>query len=207
MKKKAIVVMSMITGIITLLGCASLQTKQFLDFGTKEFKQLRVGVDTKDRVKGRLGLPDDDSGDRWVYHLREAPKLWLFFDNDVLSSASWSVWEADTANNVEALLREFDGDWQVIKEPMTNPHSAPYLCYLEDLKNGKRVEIDGNKKSVSEVTTWQPHLNDKSIKDQLVRNMGKEFCIAGHCSKVTNPEAWAHNQCQWLEQLVGKQLK
>lgn len=128
----------------------------------------------------------------------------LYFESDVLISKSWNVNEEDKESSIISVLENIKGSWTVIKEPMTNPHAAPSLCYLEDLKAGRLVKVDGNNKKVSEISVWVPDENEKSIKVQLSKNVGKEFCIAGHCSKVTNPEARAHNQCEWLEQLVAK---
>ncbi len=203
MREKLIIIASLIIGFMAPLGCVSSQTEQFSKFGMKEFNSLRLGVDTTKSVSSRLGLPSESRPTQWVYHLRKVPKLWLVFENDVLSSASWSIWDEDAVNQVETLLREFHAEWTVIKEPMTNPHTAPNLCYLEDLKNGRRVEVNGFKRKISELTIWRPQATDKSAKNRLSQNLSKEFCIGGLCSKVTEASAWEHNHCDWLERLVS----
>lgn len=190
--------------VFIILGCSSLTKGPGKEFGIEQFNRLMLGVDSKESIKKTVGSPSEVATDTWVYHVEGVPKLWLFFENDLLVSVSWSVWESDKVNEVRNLLEKFEGNWAVIKEPMANPHRAPSMCYLEDLSNGRRVEVDGHKKTVDELFKWQPNANAPSIKQRLLKQVGKEFCIAGLCSKVTNPEAWKHNHCEWLEQLVAE---
>ncbi|MBX3021471.1 MAG: hypothetical protein KF799_07305 [Bdellovibrionales bacterium] len=206
--KDKIRAITLLTTIISVLSsCSLVKKKQFNEFGVKEFTHLRVGVDSKESLRGKLGTPDESHSDQWIYYLRGTPRLSLVFENDNLSSASWSIWEGDSIEDIKTLLEEFRGNWRVIREPMVSPHAAPHLCYLEDLKNGKRAEVHGYTKKVSELTIWRAATNDRSIKDYLIGNLGKEFCIAGHCSKATDSSTWEHNHCEWLEQLLSEKAK
>lgn len=86
---------------------------------------------------------------------------------------------------------------------MSNPHRAPNDCYLENLRLGKRVKFNAQEKQVEEISIWKPSSSDKSIKLSLAKNVGKEFCVTGKCSKVTDPGAWKHDHCAWLKELVN----
>lgn len=203
--------------LVTLLSCSSIRKASLAKVSYSKFRALNVGEVTTEEAKQALGSPDkihylgkenrivekSDKG-QWIYKDKGLNKLYLYFESDVLISKSWNVNEEDKESSIEKVLRDIKADWAIVKEPMTNPHAGPTQCYLEDLKRGKMVKVHGYKKKVSEISVWIPTKNEKSIKEHLYRNVGKEFCIAGHCSKVTDPEAWEHNHCEWLKKMVVK---
>ncbi len=206
--------------LVTLLGCSSLRNTNSIKISYSKFEALNVGGMTAEEVRQALGTPDKtyyigkenrivEKSEKWqwIYEVKNLNKLYLYFESDVLVSKSWNVDEEDKESSVKNVFEYIKGNWVVVKEPMTNPHAAPNQCYLEDLKSGHLVKVNGNSKKVSEISAWVPAKNEKSIKEQLHMNVGKEFCIAEHCSKVTSPEAWKHNQCEWLEQMVAEQKK
>lgn len=192
--------------IIYLLGCQSLQENE-KKINIKQFSEIIIGITKKIEVERMLGKPDKVNKERWGYRVASAEKMWIAFKDNKVSSVSMSVWESDEIRDVELLLQSFLGNWVVFKEPMSNPHSAPSLCYLEDLDQGKRVRINGYGKTVEHIAKWKPEKTQKSIKEYLYSNVGKEFCVADHCSKVTNPTAWKHNHCEWLKKIVNKVSK
>lgn len=185
-----------------MLGCESIQKQNSSDIGIDTINKLLVGTSKVSDIKNKIGRPDKVNGGNWIFNLDNVPKLRLRMENNILTFLSLSVWESDSYKNVEYLLGKFPGDWSVIKEPMSNSHNGPTICYLEDLKGGKRIRIHGYKKFVERITKWKPEKNQISIKKHLYKNVGKEFCIASSCSKVTDPDAWKHNHCEWLEKLI-----
>ena len=77
----------------------------------------------------------------------------------------------------------------------------PTKCYLVDEKKGISVLVNAYKKAPSFISFWNPAMgkNKKWFDDST-----PEFCIAGHCSRVTDPDAWKQNHCGWLEKIVGE---
>ncbi len=190
--------------MFTLLGCESMQKRDSSAISIDTINDLLVGISKVSEVKSKIGEPDSVGGNNWIFNLDNAPRLRLRMENNILTSVSLAVWEGDPYKKVGYLLDKFSGEWTVIKEPMSNPHAGPTICYLEDLKGGKRIRIHGYKKLVERIIKWKPEVGQVSIKKHLYRNVGKEFCIASSCSKVIDPDAWKHNHCGWLEKLVKK---
>lgn len=189
--------------VFLFMGCETLiEGKQNLNL--EQFNKLGAGIAQKSEVEQLLGKPDRIDGGQWIYESDGSEKMWVSFENNIVNAVSMSVWEEDKFKSVESLLPSFTGSWTVLKEPMSNPHLAPSLCYLEDLENGKRIRINSYKKNVEYIAKWKPTKDQGSIKDYLYRNVGKEFCIANSCSKVTDPDAWEYNQCAWIEKIVAK---
>lgn len=188
--------------IFFVLSCESLKEKEKI-FSIDQFNQIQISSMNKNEVEQLLGKPDRKSDNQWTFKFKGSEKLSIIFKNDTVDSVSMAVWEKDKVQSVDILLDNFAGDWTVLKEPMSNPHSAPSLCYLEDLNRGYRVRVGGYQKNVEQISKWKPTSDKKSIKEFLDRNIRKEFCIAESCSKVTYPDAWEHNHCDWLERLVA----
>ena len=183
-----------------LSACVSSLKKSHLK-ESNFINKLKVGRASKKDVEQVLGKPSKVDT-TWVYVENDYDKLTLFFEGETLSGISLYVEKGDKFNSVEVTFNEIIGDWTVQTEPMSNPHYGPQLCYLEDLKNGKRIKINGYKKVVEHISIWKPTKEDKSIKSHLYRNVGKEFCIGSSCSKVTDPKAWEHDHCKWLKDMV-----
>lgn len=200
---KQIIKISFVFYVVFLfVGCGTLKRDK-QRFNIELFNEIEIGSTKKSEVEQWLGKPDRIADGQWTYKSEGSQKMWISFESNIVDSVSMSVWENNKVKSVELLLQEFSGKWTVLKEPMSNPHLAPSLCFLEDLDNGKRVRIAGYKKNVEHITKWKPTKDQKSIKGFLYRNVGKEFCIAGSCSKVTDSDVWKHNHCEWLEKRVA----
>ena len=201
-------IIQLLTMTFLIGSCGTMMKHNISHFNLKDFGQLKVGLDTEKTVKNKLGTPDEKStrgnSKYWAYNLRKVPKLELFFDKGVLTMVVWGIWDSDPETSIAYFLSNVKGNWRVIKEPVTNPHALPFMCYLEDLNLGKRVYIHGHKKIVEELSKWKPSKEDISIETHLLKKVGKEYCIGGFCSKVTNPNLWGHDHCKWLEDEVIK---
>lgn len=189
--------------VFCVIGCESLKESK-KNFSIDHFNQIEISTMNKNEVKQLLGKPDRKSANQWIFESQGSEKIWISFKNDIVDSVSMAVWERDNVNSVNLLLDQLAGQWRVLKEPASNPHAAPALCYLEDLNRGYRVRVGGYKKNVEQISKWKPTNDTKSIKEFLNRNVGREFCIEESCSKITDPGAWEHNHCDWLESLVAK---
>lgn len=189
--------------LFLFLGCESLSIEERV-IGVEEFDRVKLGYSSRVEIENKFGKPEEKTEKQWVYHSAGVEKLWIDFSGSVAISVSMSIWESDEINSPKVLVGKIQGDWKVLKEPMSNPHAAPSLCYLEDLRKGRRIEVSGYSKRAKFISKWKPSRDDKSIKEFLYRNVGKEFCIGSSCSKVTDPDAWKHNHCEWLVKLVAK---
>jgi len=83
-----------------------------------------------DNIKNKLGDPDKVDEKGWSYNLDNLPKLWLGTENKILTSVSLSAWDGDPYKKVEYVLGKFSGEWDVIKEPMSNPHAGRYNFFI-----------------------------------------------------------------------------
>jgi len=205
---KLLQVKILFTFLLFISGCISNQ--KLNRKGNIEIETLRVLLRNKSNKKvliDRFGKPKEKKQDRWVYYKRMTPKVWLFFKKDKLSHISYSIWEDENLETPNVFLNKINGNWTVITEPWSNPHAGPHLCYLEDLKSGKRAEVNSYKKTISDISIWTPTKKDKSIKEYLYSKVGKEFCIASSCSKITDPHLWDSDHCRWLKDLVLKHKK
>ena len=204
---------------VTILSCSTIWKPSSIKLSHQNFSELKVGVDNLEKTKLKFGRPDEvyflgkekqivdnSKNEQWIYSDEGLNRLYLYFELGVLVSKSWNVKEGERESSVRQVLKDYEANWTVIKEPISNPHSGPTECYLEDLQNGKMVKVNGYKKTTSEISIWIPNKKEKSIKDHLSKKVGKEFCIAKNCSRVTNPDAWEYNHCEWLEKLVAKRI-
>jgi hypothetical protein len=202
-------------GLLIILSSCSSTPTLFMQASFEKFKSLLVGETTTEEVINVLGSPDKTiylgkenqivgKSDRsqWVYKVKDLDKLYLYFDSNILTSKSWNVDKYGDESSVAKVLRDIPANWKVVSEPITNPHAAPINCYLEDLGKGILIKVHGFDKYVSEVSIWSPTKHEKSIQENLLRNVGKEFCLAGRCSKASTQKPWNHDQCEWLRKMV-----
>ncbi len=195
-------------------GCVTLFNKSKSEFTVDELLKLKISVDTSEVIKKRLGNPHEkifyssqvkggEKSEKWIYIFEKTPKLWLFFKGGILEHASLGVWDRDNVSSVGGLLSQLEGQtWSIVKEPVRNPHSMPNMCMLVSERLGINVKVNSMMRRVDEINLWNPSIKRK-IKwfDDSV----PEFCIANHCSNVTDPNAWEHNHCEWLEEIVARQ--
>lgn len=193
------------------LGCATVAPKDKFKFSDVRSYQLKV-LTQSDFIK-KLGQPDKKEHlpegidsfkkpiDYWEYESKGALRLHLTFFEEKLISVAYDIYEKDPEYNLAILLKKLDGNFKVIKEPARNPHAMPSMCYLVDEKKGVSVLVSAVKRAPEVVSFWLPELvkNPKWFDDST-----PEFCIAGHCSRVTDPDAWKYNHCEWLEKLIVK---
>ncbi|MDC0980251.1 hypothetical protein OAQ84_00800 [Bdellovibrionales bacterium] len=177
-----------------------------------DIQTLKVGVDMESAVISKLGLPkeklirkDKEFGAgkmfQWNYDISGYNRLSVFLVDNVLQSVSWDIWESDPEFKIENILSKVDANFEIIKEPVRNPHAMPSKCYLVDNKKGISIKVDSYKKAAIFLSFWNPKLSKKT---KWFDDSTPEFCIAGLCSKVTDPKAWKHNHCEWLEKLVKR---
>lgn len=130
------------------------------------FSQIEIRKDTLESVREKFGNPDEIETEymgpkeiQWNYMRDGIPKILTYFKNGILESISMDVWnDKEPMSNLSYLLDKFPGKWKVEKEPVTHPHVMPFLCYLIDESQGKRIEIHSNKKIVESISKRSPEL-------------------------------------------------
>ena len=192
-------------------GCSTLSLKG--DFGFEDIASIKPNEANKKTILTKFGQPDKketlppEKGnfkepiEYWGFKKGKVVRLHIAFANEKLQSIAYDIYEEDPEYDLATLLGKINGQYQIIKEPVRNPHSMPTKCYLVDEKKGISVLVNAFKKAPSFISFWNLEVGkDKKWFDDST----PEFCIAGHCSRVTDPDAWKHNHCEWLEKLVVK---
>lgn len=168
--------------VLILTGCVLAKVKDKNTISYSKVKLLKVGVDSEKSIKGY-------------------ERLFLEVKGGVLKSVHWSIWDEDDEFNVGVLLSKVNANFKIIKEPVTNPHRMPSMCYLVDNNTGISIKVSTPKHSAESISFWEPSsMKGKKWFDDST----PEFCIANHCSRVTDPGAWKYNHCEWLEKLISK---
>lgn len=199
--------------IFQLLGCSILNNISAPKISFEGFMNIKVGKMKMKNIKNKYGKPSNrheiekkyigyENASQWVYKRDGYSRLYITFESEVVRSAFWDVRDNEVEENIEKLLEKVKSKkWLVVKEPARNPHAMPSKCKLVSNERGISILIEGYEKKVSSISLWKPSTmkNQKWFDDST-----PEFCIANHCSKVTDPNAWKHNHCEWLEKLVAK---
>ncbi len=192
-----------------LLSCSGLSTKD--EFTFDKIISVKPNIANRNRIQAKFGPPDEREilspkktthkvpVEYWGYKKRGFTRLHLTFSKEKLQSISYDIFENDSEFNLKSLLIKLKADFKVIKEPVRNPHAMPTMCYLIDNSKGISVLVNSYKQAPTLVSFWIPGTKkDKEWFDYST----PEFCIADHCSKVTNHTKSQYNQCEWLEKLL-----
>ena len=192
-------------------SCSTILSKKSPSF--ENMMELSPGQSSKKEVLARFGKPDEkdflprkeiqskEPLEFWAFKKGKAIRFHMTFLKNKLQSMAYDIYEEDPEFNLKFLLDKVDGQFQVIKEPVRNPHAMPSKCYLVDEKKGVSILVGSYKKAPSFVSFWNPSLGKKK---KWFDDSTPEFCIAGYCSRVTDPDAWEYNHCEWLEKMVAK---
>lgn len=176
---------------IFLMSCSATQKQKEHLNDWSLFSQLEIGKDTQESVRAKLGDPTEIDSEylkpnevQWNYLRREVPKIGVFFIDGILQYSSMDVWEGEDIQILSYLLDKLPGKWKVEQEKPVSAHFMPFLCYLIDEKNGKKIEIHGYKKVVESIYRWDSKLPPKKVK-----------------SAKTYPDV-DPNRCDWLKDFL-----
>ena len=180
--------------LLSIINCSIPQKKEKYFGDWNLFSQIEINKDTQESIRKKLGKPDEikmehvaENEAQWNYFRNGVPKIWIYFKNDVVRSVSMSVWEEEDVQVLTYLLKNFQGQWRVEKEPVTNPHAMPSQCYLIDEKQGREIEIDSYKKSVESILSQDAKLFKKNKSEQ---------------KKIKTYKGWDYDHCAWLKDFL-----
>ena len=198
--------------MLFFIGCGSLNPlkKENREYTFEEVRSIKVGQDSTKNILHKFGEPNEKleieeknlgykNGTQWTFDESDHSRFSTLIIEDVVQSISWEVKKNEPEEKIEFLLSKINRSWVVVPEPVINPHTMPMMCSLVDKKSGMRIEIHGYKKVVESFTRWNPKLKVKEVEKN---NKKPVFCLAGHCSSVSEPPEWKNNHCKFLEKLI-----